>query len=122
MCTWGFLARLENDGTAWAWGRNTYGALGDGTTTDRASPVPTIGNHSFITLSGCVDSGLALKEDGSAWAWGENTTGQLGDGTRTNKSSPISILGNYKFYKINGYYWHVIGLLGKPANKITTTK
>lgn len=117
-----FSLALKNDGTVWAWGRNTYGALGDGTTTNRSSPVSIIGNHSFITLSGCVDSGLALKEDGSAWAWGENTAGQLGDGTRTNKSSPVSILGNYKFYKINGYPWHAIGLLGKPANKITTTK
>jgi RHS repeat-associated protein len=27
------------DGTVWAWGNNTYGQLGDGTTTDRAAPI-----------------------------------------------------------------------------------
>ncbi|OGV97738.1 MAG: hypothetical protein A2Z59_12830 [Nitrospinae bacterium RIFCSPLOWO2_02_39_17] len=30
---------IKTDGTLWAWGRNNYGQLGDGTTTDRYSPV-----------------------------------------------------------------------------------
>jgi alpha-tubulin suppressor-like RCC1 family protein len=35
---WHSLA-VKNDGTVWAWGRNYYGALGDGTETSRRSPV-----------------------------------------------------------------------------------
>ena len=30
---------LKFDGTVWAWGSNTYGQLGDGTNTDRTTPV-----------------------------------------------------------------------------------
>ncbi len=29
---------VRTDGTLWAWGRNCYGQLGDGTTTDRPAP------------------------------------------------------------------------------------
>jgi alpha-tubulin suppressor-like RCC1 family protein len=34
---------LKNDGTVWAWGRNAYGQVGDGTITPRATPVQVVG-------------------------------------------------------------------------------
>jgi alpha-tubulin suppressor-like RCC1 family protein len=34
---------VKTDGTLWVWGLNTSGRLGDGTTTDRSSPVTTVG-------------------------------------------------------------------------------
>jgi alpha-tubulin suppressor-like RCC1 family protein len=32
-------AALKSDGTLWAWGRNDYGQLGDGTYVDQISPI-----------------------------------------------------------------------------------
>lgn len=37
------LLALKSDGTIWAWGSNLGGQLGDGTTTDRATPVQVSG-------------------------------------------------------------------------------
>jgi alpha-tubulin suppressor-like RCC1 family protein len=37
-------AGIKTDGTLWTWGRNAYGTLGDGTTTDRSSPVSVLGS------------------------------------------------------------------------------
>ena len=33
---------LKSDETVWAWGRNHYGEIGDGTTTDRYWPVKVL--------------------------------------------------------------------------------
>jgi len=48
---------LKGDGSAWTWGTNSWGQLGDGTITDRTSPVQVVGNHSFLT----VQTGLNLS-------------------------------------------------------------
>ena len=37
-----YTAAIKTDGTLWTWGYNTYGSLGDNTTTHRSSPVQTI--------------------------------------------------------------------------------
>ncbi|HPX11309.1 MAG TPA: hypothetical protein PKW20_03435, partial [Syntrophales bacterium] len=50
---------LRNDGTVFAWGRNTSGQLGDGTTTNRNTPVAVKrpGGTGFITDATAVAGG-----------------------------------------------------------------
>ncbi|ETR65376.1 MAG: BNR repeat-containing protein [Candidatus Magnetoglobus multicellularis str. Araruama] len=84
---------IKGDKTLWAWGLNQSGQLGDGTTTDKLSPVLLNDLSHFSQIATGSDHSVALKEDGSVWAWGFNSSGQLGDGTRINKSGPVEVNG-----------------------------
>jgi alpha-tubulin suppressor-like RCC1 family protein/serine/threonine protein kinase len=78
------------DGHALCWGRNVYGQLGDGTTTDRSRPVAVaIGSIASIHASGAHS--CAVTTAGEAYCWGYNIDGQLGDGDRENASSPSRV-------------------------------
>src|SRR4051794_8728008 len=85
---------LSQSGSVACWGDNTYGQLGDGTSTDSNRPVP-------ITTTGTPLAGktvahvyvgtnraCALTTDGVAACWGLNSFGQLGLGNYTNSSLP----------------------------------
>jgi len=79
---------MMSDGTVMAWGDNSHGQLGDGTTTSRNIPqlVPgligvagaTVGSSSYSGISAGNYFSVARKSDGTAVAWGDNRYGQLG--------------------------------------------
>ena len=80
----------KKDGTVWCWGYNSYGQMGDNTTTHKSSPVQTV---AFGTNWKQVSCGwrtvFGIKTDGTLWGWGDNGNGQLGDNTTTHRSSPV---------------------------------
>ena len=81
----------------WATGRNNYGQLGDGTTSDSNSSVQVLdadGNvlNGVIAVSAGSYHSIYLKRDGTVWAVGYNSSGQLGDGTNTNRTTPVQVL------------------------------
>ena len=84
-------AAIKTDGTLWCWGKNSYGQLGDNTTTGRSSPVQTITYGTNWKQVSCgLNHTAAIKTDGTLWAWGDNSTyGQLGDNSTTKRSSPV---------------------------------
>ncbi len=114
-----FSLAVKDDGSVWTWGQNLYGQLGDGTTTDRNTPVQVSGL--IVALPAIVAAGAfhctAVKTDGTAWAWGRNTYGNLGDNTVTDRSLPVQMNGvadvagmangtNFSLlYKTNGTFW-----------------
>ncbi len=77
-------AVLKEDGTIWTWGYNYNGQLGDGTTTNRATPAQVSGLIGIKAVAAGDSHTVAVKEDGTVWAWGYNYNGQLGDGTTTD--------------------------------------
>lgn len=82
---------LLDDESVMCWGRNDYGKLGDGTSTQRNVPVqvnafPT--NTTPIAVSVGSHHSCALLDIGDVSCWGEGTYGQNGDGTNPNRPSP----------------------------------
>lgn len=72
---------LKKDGTVWAWGRNGFGQLGDGTTATGRSPVQANGLSDIVAVAAGVSHTVAVKSDGTVWTWGSNVYGQLGYAT-----------------------------------------
>ena len=87
-------AAIKTDGTLWTWGINNRGNLGDGTVTNRSSPVTTAGGGTNWKQVACgSEHTVSIKTDGTLWTWGQNQYGRLGDGTTTNRSSPGTTAG-----------------------------
>jgi alpha-tubulin suppressor-like RCC1 family protein len=87
-------AAMKTDGTLWTWGYNLNGELGDGTATNKSSPVITAGGGTNWKQVACGNlHTAAVKTDGTLWTWGRNSTGQIGDGTVTTRSSPVTTTG-----------------------------
>jgi len=84
---------LKQDGTVWCWGDNHSGKLGDGTTTDRYTPVLVQNLSGVVQVTGGYAHTCALKGDGTVWCWGQNYYGQLGDGTTTQRLTPVQVSG-----------------------------
>jgi alpha-tubulin suppressor-like RCC1 family protein len=81
---------LKSTGEIWSWGSNTVGELGDGTLTNRCSPVREISSSTdWCQVSSGFSHIVAIKTSGELWAWGSNNCGRLGDGTSTNRCSPV---------------------------------
>jgi alpha-tubulin suppressor-like RCC1 family protein len=85
---------LTAAGTAYCWGFNQSGQLGDESTTQRLTPVavhmPAGKTFATIAVGGAHNCGLTAA--GEAYCWGENNNyGQLGDGTLENKVIPVAV-------------------------------
>jgi alpha-tubulin suppressor-like RCC1 family protein len=86
----------RQNSTAWAWGRNTNGQLGDDATAQKPSPVSVVGGFTdWCQVSAGYNHSIGARQNSTAWAWGCNTNGQLGDGTATSRSSPVELFGKY---------------------------
>lgn len=85
-------------GDAKCWGGNFFSQLGDGTRTDRSTPVDVQGSSGNTSkIAGGVNptsaSGCMLAKEGSVKCWGMNNSGQVGDGTTTRRDAPVGVTG-----------------------------
>ena len=87
---------LTTDGHLYAWGNNTNGQLGQGTSLDCACPVEvpmpeSARNTTWAQVAAGNDHTLALTADGRLFAWGNNQLGQLGDGSYATSREPVAV-------------------------------
>ena len=96
---------IDKNGRAWAWGNNSYGQLGDNSTTNRATPVSVAGAvKTFCEISAGGSGGgqqqytLAIDKNGAAWGWGSIFGAFLGDGSVFSRRTPVSVVGAVKTF------------------------
>jgi len=83
---------LRRDGTVWAWGEGSFGALG--TPVERLfgdEPVRVSGLRDVVAIAAGSYSAYAVLRDGTVWAWGRGVEGEIGDGAKANRAMPTRV-------------------------------
>ncbi|CAE7748417.1 UVR8 [Symbiodinium microadriaticum] len=83
-------AAITDSGELWTWGRNGYGQLGVGDTTDRHAPVKvSVNGQKIVALAAGYYHTAAITDSGELWTWGYNRNGRLGIGDTKHRHSPV---------------------------------
>lgn len=85
------VCAVTSDGQLYCWGYNAFGQLGDGTNTNRYSPVRIAGPLNGKTVSDVSlnDQNTCAIANSTLYCWGNNDYGQIGNGNSQASASPI---------------------------------
>ncbi len=99
---------VHRNGTAWCWGFNLQGQLGDGTTTRRSQPVQVSGLTQVQQIVAGAHHSCALTPEGTVWCWGENRRGELGQGVVSTlpQRTPVQVPGLTGATWLSAQVWH----------------
>ena len=81
-------------GSVKCWGKNNYGQLGNGTTSNQLTPVDVVGlDAEVVSITSGWNHTCVLTALGEVKCWGLNDYGQLGNGNYVNQSTPVQVYG-----------------------------
>jgi alpha-tubulin suppressor-like RCC1 family protein len=107
---------VRADGSAWSWGSNVLGELGNGTFGDsNPTPARVQGLDGATAVAAGTNHSLALKADGNVWAWGDNYQGQLGTVDSAPSYVPVQVA------NLSGVVAIGAGFIGSQALKADGT-
>ncbi|MDH5199010.1 MAG: RCC1 repeat-containing protein, partial [Gemmatimonadota bacterium] len=89
---WDFTCGLTTSGTAYCWGYNGDGNLGDGTFDQSPLRKAVNGGLTFATLSVGGYHTCGRVGASAVWCWGGGYDGQLGNGERFRRNEPVQIV------------------------------
>jgi alpha-tubulin suppressor-like RCC1 family protein len=112
-----YTCGVTSAGAAYCWGFGGDGELGDGTTTQRLTPVAVQGGLVFTAVTTAkVGHSCGLTNAGAAYCWGSNANGgQLGDGTTTQRLTPAAVQGSLVFTALTAGGQHTCGVASAGA-------
>ena len=99
----GSTCALTASATAYCWGQNGLGELGNGTTDGDFHVVPTLvrGGLTFASISVGGPHACGLTTTGAVSCWGWNSGGQLGSGDTVSHATPTPVVGGLTFAAIS---------------------
>jgi alpha-tubulin suppressor-like RCC1 family protein len=97
------------------WGRNRDGQLGDGTRTDRFTPVRVDGPKRFLAISAGAQHTCGITTTDAVWCWGDNFQGQLGQMRRERSTVPDRAVVADLAASISAGDWHTCAVLKRQG-------
>ena len=94
-----FALALKSDATVWAWGNQSFGAVGIGSVSAHLTPYVTVPTQvifpagtQIVRVAAGLEHSMAIDAAGNIWVWGEDSLGALGTGVvGQNQLTPVKI-------------------------------
>jgi alpha-tubulin suppressor-like RCC1 family protein len=86
-----YSCAVRTDGTAWCWGYNQNGELGQGDRKKRKVPAQVGEDTDWSAVTVGAGHTCATRTDATLWCWGANEAGQLGEGGVGDRSVPTEV-------------------------------
>jgi len=107
------LCAILDDSSLQCWGDNSFGQLGDGSTSDRLTmtEVGLDAARTAVSISSGKDHTCSILDNGGLQCWGRNNHGQLGDGTAVHSNSPVDVSLSGVPVQLSSGDWHSCAIL-----------